>query len=314
MSAITYDHFGSLDVLTLADTAHAATIPAHSVEVAMHASSINTIDVRAREGLLAPLVNKKFPKTPGADVSGIVIRVGAKVTSLKVGDIVFGATDPFKGGAFADRVMLPAKQLAKKPTTISHKDAATLPIAGLAALYSVRELGQIKAGQRVLIYGSSGAVGLFAIQLAKTAGAHVTTISGPEGVAAARDLGADVSIDYRAGPVKLDGQFDLILEYASVLNFADARALLTAKGRFVDASPSIPKVIGSKIANLFRAQQNLMLMTTAKSRDLDTIAAMAARGTLKTTIAATFRLDEAKAAFRAHETHGVVGKIVVTAH
>jgi NADPH:quinone reductase-like Zn-dependent oxidoreductase len=207
MISITYDRFGSIDVLTVTDTAFGQEIPAHSVEVAMHASSINTIDVRAREGLLSPLVNKKFPKTPGADVSGIVTRIGAKVTALKVGDSVFGATDPFKVGAFAERVIVPTKQLAKKPSTISHEQAATLPIAGLAALYSLQELGHIKAGQRVLIYGSSGAVGLFAIQLAKSAGAHVTTVSGTKGVAVAQSFGADHSIDYCAGvvlPSKLD--------------------------------------------------------------------------------------------------------------
>jgi NADPH:quinone reductase-like Zn-dependent oxidoreductase len=314
MSAVTYDHFGGVDVLTLAEIAPPASIPAGSVEVAMHASSINTVDVRSREGLLAPLVNKKFPKTPGADVSGVVTRVGAGVTAFKVGEAVFGATDPFKGGALAETVIVPAKQLARKPVDLGHGDAAALPLAGLAALYSIRELGQVKAGQRVLIYGSSGAVGLFAIQLAKAAGAHVTTVSGTNGVEPARQLGADIALDYRFGPVRLEGPYDVIFEYASALTFVEARKYLTASGRFVDASPSIPKVIGSKLANLFRRQQNLMLMTTAKTADLETIGVRAAVGDLKITIAARYPIANAQAAFRHHETRGTVGKVIVTAH
>jgi NADPH:quinone reductase-like Zn-dependent oxidoreductase len=97
-----------------------------------------------------------------------------------------------------------------------------------------------------------------------------------------------------------------------VLTFADARAHLTPNGRFVDASPTIPKVIGSKIANLFRRQQNLMLMTTAKTRDLETLSAMVASHELKVTIAATYPIAEVQAAFRTHETRGTVGKVVVT--
>ncbi len=312
MKAITYDRFGPADVLRLTEVA-TPTPAERGVVVAMHASSVNVIDIRSRLGLLSPLVDKKFPKTPGADVAGIVTSVGAGVTGLKVGDRVFGATNAFKGGAFAEFVAVPEAALAKIPPAMSFQDAATLPIAGLAALYALRELGNTRQGSRVLIYGSSGAAGLFAIQLAKHFGAHVTTVSGPGGVGPSRAMGADVTIDYKAGPVTLAGPFDVIVEFAGVLDFPAARRHLAAGGRFIDASPTIPKVIGSKIANLFRRQKNQMLMTAAKSTDLACLAALVEAGSLKVTIAKSYPLSEAQQAFRHHEAGGTVGKVVVTA-
>ncbi len=311
MKAITYDHFGEADVLRLTEVAM-PTPADDGVIVAMHASSVNVIDIRSRLGLLWPLVNRKFPKTPGADVAGVVTSVGPGTTGLKVGDRVFGATNAFKGGAFAEFVAVREAALAKMPAAMRFEDAAALPIAGLAALYSLRELGGIRKGNRVLIYGSSGAVGLFAIQLARYFGAHITTVSGPGGVAPSQAMGADVTIDYKAGPVRLEGPFDIILDYAGVFAFAAARRHLAADGRFIDASPTIPKVIGSKIANVLRRQKNQMLMTAAKSADLAFLASLVEAGALKVTIAKSYPLSQAQQAFRHHEAGGTIGKIIVT--
>jgi NADPH:quinone reductase-like Zn-dependent oxidoreductase len=312
MKAVIYDRFGKADVLRLSEVAMPAAAD-NGVVVAMHATSVNVIDIRSRLGLLSPLVNKKFPKIPGADLAGIVASAGPKATSLKVGDRVFGATNVFKGGAFAEFVAVPEAALAKMPPSMSFEDAATLPIAGLAALYSLREMGNVGKGSRVLIYGSSGATGLFAIQLAKYFGANVTAVSGTGGVEAARAMGADVTIDYKAGPVRLEGPFDIIVDYAGVLDFRAARFQLAARGRFINASPTIPKVIGSKIANVFRRQKNQMLMTAAKSKDLAFLASLVEAGTLKVTIAKSYPLSEAKQAFLHHEAGGTVGKVVVRA-
>jgi NADPH:quinone reductase-like Zn-dependent oxidoreductase len=312
MKAIIYDHFGTADVVRLSEVAMPK--PADDgVVVAMRATSVNVIDIRSRMGLLYPLVNKTFPKIPGADVAGTVMSVGPRTAGLKAGDRVFGATNAFKGGAFAEFVAVPEAALAKMPPAMSFEDAATLPLAGLAALYSLRELGKATKGSRVLIYGSSGAAGLFAIQLAKYFGAHVTAVSGTGGVGASRMMGADVTIDYKAGPVRLVGPFDVIIDFAGILVFPAVREHLAAGGRFIDASPSIPKVIGSKIANMFRRQKNQMLMTVAKSRDLAFLASLVEAGALKVTIAKSFRLSEAREAFLYHEAGGAVGKVVVTA-
>lgn len=311
MKALAYDKFGGVDVL------HAADLPAPRVAkgqvlVAVHATSINVIDSRVRNGAMGPLVNKKFPKVPGADIAGIVTEIGSGVTGLKVGDAVYGAADPMKGGAFAEFVSVPAIQLARKPETLSFEQAAAVPIAALAALLSLRDLGMVKPGAKVLIHGASGAVGLFAIALAKQMGAHVTAVAGTGGIPAVRDAGADVVIDYRAQ----DGQtfataFDVILNASGHMPYAKAMRYLTSKGRLIEPSPSIPVVIGSTIANLFRRRKHKALITIPRRADLEALSAMIAAGTLRPTIAKVYAFAEAKQAFAAMERGGTVGKLVV---
>ena len=312
MKAIVYDQFGPVETL------HAAELPTPTagkgqVVVNMQASSVNVIDSRVRKGLMGPLVNKRFPKIPGADIAGTIVEVGPGVTTLKVGDAVFGAVDPMKGGAFAEFVALRADQLAPKPTALSFEEAAALPIAGLAALLSIRDLVRTKAGARVLIHGASGAVGLFAAQIAKRMGAHVTAVAGTGGIAAVRLAGADEVIDYR----KQDGQtfagtFDVILNASGQMPYAKARRFLAAGGTLIEPSPTIPLVIGSTLANLLRSRKHKTLITSPRRPDLETLSAMASRGDLKPTIALTYPLDAAKEAFAATEKGGVVGKVIVT--
>lgn len=310
MKAVTYHQFGSVDVLNYEEVALPA-LPEDGVLVSQRASSINVVDYRARSGLLAPFVNKKFPKIPGADVAGVVTAVGSKVRGFSVGDAVLGATDPFKGGALAETVAVLAKNLVHLPSKISFTQAAALPIAAVAALESVRDLGGVKAGQNVLIYGASGAVGLYAVQLAKHFGAHVTAVSGAAGIEVLNKLGADVVIDYRKGPIKFARNFDVVIDYSSQFPFNTARAILTAAGRYVDASPNIPKFILSMIGNLFRRQKNLMLATATKAADLETIIDLVQKNVLTITVAKNFPLDQAKQAFTEMERGGTVGKIMV---
>ena len=313
MKAITYDKFGTLDVLRLSELATPS--PAQGqVLVAVHASSVNVIDNRVRSGVMGPMVNKNFPKVPGADVAGVVKTVGPGVTGFKVGDAIFGAVDPFKGGAFAEFAAVPVSQIALKPANLSYEEAGALPIAGVAALTSMRDLGQVKPDSRVLVHGGSGAVGLFAIQIAKRLGAHVTAIAGTAGIAAMEKAGADIVIDYRqeGAATALTGPYDVILNASGAFPYATARRLLAPAGRFIEPSPTIPLVIGSKLANLFRRQKHLALMASPSRADLELLARWVAEGTLKPTIAMTFSLSKARDALAAMEKGGVVGKVIVT--
>ena len=312
MKAITYHQFGSAEVLKLEEVA-APTAPVNGVVVRMLASSVNVIDSRSRNGLMSPFVNKKFPKIPGADVAGVVSAVGANTKRFKVGDKVFGATNAFKGGAFAEQVALAENQLAPLPPLLTFEQAAALPITGLAALLALRGLGKTKAGDEVLIYGSSGAAGLYAVQIAKHFGARVTTVSGTAGAKVSKQMGADVALDYKAGPVKFSGKFDVIVDFSSQFPFEKARPHLKSTGRFIESSPTIPKFLGSLIANLFRSQKHLMLTAAAKTSELEFLASLVEAGKLKVTIAKTYPLTDAKQAFLEQEKGGTVGKIVVIA-
>ena len=311
MNAITYHQFGPLDVLQL-ETAPPPSNSEHTVIVSVRATSVNVLDSRVRDGKMGILVNSHFPKIPGSDLAGVVESVGNGVTGLRPGDEVFGATDPFKGGAFAEYATVPEGALALKPEMLSFEQAAAVPITGLAALYSLRELGKVQSGSRVLIYGASGSAGLFAIQLGKLLGAHITSVCGTSGLSLCRQLGADVVLDYRTGAVPLQGPYDVVVDFSSRFPFEDARHQLAEDGRYIDPSPTIPHFIGSKITNPFRHQKDLMLQTEAKTEDLRYLASLIESGKLKITIAQTFKLAEAREAFRKQEAGGVLGKIVVT--
>lgn len=311
MKSYSYDRFGEASVL------HPAELPepvlgASDVLVTVEARSINLIDIRVRKGMLGPLVSKRFPKIPGADFVGTVAAVGRGVGDLGVGDRVFGATDPFKGGAFAERVAVPATQVARLPPALSPIDAAALPIAGLAALQSLRDLGGVKSGQTVLIHGATGPVGLYGLQLAKRMGARVTAVGGA-GLDAARQFGADALIDYRKAQTIPEGErFDVILNASGKMPYAVGKDFLKPAGRLIEPSPTIPVFIGSKLRNLVRRRKHLVLATQVRRGDLDELAKLVAEGALRPVIAARFTFSDALAAFAMVERGGVVGKVVVT--
>lgn len=312
MKALLYDRFGPTEVLRLAEQEPPRPAPGEVV-VEVAATSVNVIDIRVRKGLMGPLVRKTFPKIPGADIVGVVVRVGEGVSDLRPGEQVFGATDPFRGGAFAEQVAVPARQLAPLPPGLPVEQAATLPIAGLAALTAMRDLARLRAGDRVLVHGGSGAVGLFAIQIARRLGARVTAVSGAAGLDAMREAGADTVLDYRT-PVGAapQGPFEAILDASGAMPYARGAALLTPAGRLVEPSPTIPAFLASKIANLLRRRQHLMLQTVPRRAALEEIGAWAAAGTLRCPVAQVFDFAAAVDAIALMERGGVVGKVVVT--
>lgn len=285
---------------------------ADDIVVAIEARSVNLIDLKVASGMMGPLVDKRFPKIPGADFAGTVVAVGSNVISLALGDRVFGAANPFKGGAFAQRIAVPAQQVAPVPDGITSADAAALPIAGLAALQSLRDLAALESGQTILIHGATGPVGLFAVQIAKLLGAHVTAVGGA-GLATAEALGTDVLIDYRSNQNRLQGSsFDAILNASGKLPYALGRNLLTARGRLIEPSPTIPVFIGSKVGNLFRRRKHLVLAAQIRRSDLVWLAQMVSEGKIRSVIAATYPFAESLQALAAVERGGVVGKVVVT--
>jgi NADPH:quinone reductase-like Zn-dependent oxidoreductase len=311
MQALSYDRFGSIDVLHLSDRPRPS--PARGqVLVEVQASSINVIDSRVRNGVMGPLVNKRFPKIPGADLAGVVVELGAGVTDFKVGDAVFGAIDPLKGGAMAQFAAVPVHQLAPKPAALGFEEAAALPIAGLAALAALRDLGRAQAGDELLIHGGSGPVGLYAIQIARVMGLRTTAVVGTQGVALARSLGAQRVIDYRQhDAASYGGPFDVVINASGKLPYDAAKPWLKPDGRLVEPSPSIPMVIGSALANLLRRQKHLMLLTKPSRAGLQTLADRVASGQLRPIVAQTYPMRDYAAAFTQAERGGATGKIVL---
>lgn len=171
---------------------------AGEVLIRVHAAGINPVDWKIREGHLKEMLHHTFPLVLGWDVSGVVETVGSDVKRLKVGDEVFSRPDISRDGAYAEFIVIKESEVALKPKSIDHIQAAGLSLAGLTAWQTLFDAGALSAGQRVLIHAGAGGVGHLAVQLAKWKGAHVITTGSARNHAFLKKLGADQVIDYDA--------------------------------------------------------------------------------------------------------------------
>ena len=234
MKAIVQDGYGSADVLQLREI-DKPVIGDDRVLLRVRAASVNALDWHTVHGaLLIRLIGKllRQPTFPvrGVDVAGEVEAVGKNVTRLRPGDEVFGLAR----GTFAEYATGLEERLLAKPPQLSFAQAATIGVAGATALQGLRDKGQLKPGQRVLIYGAGGGVGTFAVQIAKALGAHVTAVTGTRNVDLIRSLGPDEVVDYTQDDVTRRPQrYDVILDVAATRPLADLRRVLTPNGRLV---------------------------------------------------------------------------------
>jgi NADPH:quinone reductase-like Zn-dependent oxidoreductase len=254
------------DVVELADTAKPE--PADDeVLVRVHASSINRSDYYAFGGvavLMRPMIGgflKPKEERLGGDFAGVAEGVGKDVTDVHVGDEVYGV----RTGAFADYVAA-KKAVARKPTNLSFEEVAAVPIAALTALQALRDHGRLQEGQRVLVNGSSGGVGTFAVQIAKALGAgHVTAVCSTRNVEQARSLGADRVIDYtRESYTRGNERFDLIIDVAGSHSWRQNKRVLVQNGTLVLAGAPTGNRLTGPMGRLVR----LWLASRVGSRKL----------------------------------------------
>ncbi|MFO8038876.1 MAG: NAD(P)-dependent alcohol dehydrogenase [Sodalinema sp.] len=197
MKAILIDRYGNPDVLEYRDRDLPVAKGDH-VLVKIMASSVNPVDWKVRRGDFGLVSGFNFPKALGSDVAGIVEAVGDDVETLQPGDEVFGFISPLEGGAYAEYLIIPAENLAAKPTRLSFAEAAAVPLAGLTAMQSLLDLGELRPGLSVLINGASGGVGSLAVQIAKAFEANVTGVCSASNQDLVSQLGADQVIDYES--------------------------------------------------------------------------------------------------------------------
>jgi NADPH:quinone reductase-like Zn-dependent oxidoreductase len=213
MKAIRIHQFGGPEVLRLEDLP--PPLPAEAeVVVEVRAASINPVDYKIRSGQYPPVAADKLPIVLGRDVSGVIAACGGKVRELKPGDAVFAMLAPEHGG-YAERAVVAAADLARKPLHLDFVQAASVPLAGLTAWQGLFDHGGLRAGQSVLIHGAAGGVGHFAVQFAKARGATVLATASAADLDFVRDLGADQAIDYKAQRFEdiahdIDVVFDLV--------------------------------------------------------------------------------------------------------
>ncbi|MFE0566803.1 NADP-dependent oxidoreductase [Priestia megaterium] len=195
MRAMVIDRYGKLPM-------HLAEMPTpeigeYEVLAEIHAASINPIDFKIRDGKVKLLVKYKMPLILGNDFSGVVAKVGAKVTRFKAGDEIYARPRKSKIGTFAEYIAIHEDDIALKPKNLSFEEAASIPLVGLTSYQALTDILQLKKGQKILIQAGAGGVGTFAIQLAKLMGATVATTASEAGANLVKSLGADEIINYK---------------------------------------------------------------------------------------------------------------------
>jgi NADPH:quinone reductase-like Zn-dependent oxidoreductase len=323
MKAIAYEEYGSADVLELKDV-RKPDVDDDRVLVRVRAASANPYDWHFMRGipyiarLMATGLRKPKHSVLGSDVAGEVEAVGNAVTRFRPGDEVFG----FVGsGGFAEYVSAPEKLLAVKPANLSFQQAATVPLAAVTALQGLRDAGEIRSGQRVLIVGASGGVGTFAVQIAKWYGAEVTGVCSTRNLEMVRSIGADQVIDYTREDFTRSGQkYDLIFQLAGTASPSSCRRVLTPKGTLVLSSGDSPgrfigpvdRIIKAVLLSLFIGQTLSPLDTRPSSKDLEFLRELIEAGSVTPVIDRTYPLSEAADAIRYLETGRARGKVVIS--
>ena len=319
MKAVSYYQYGSPDVLKVEEIEKP--IPKENqVLVKVHASSINAGDyrmMRASPYLMRLLVGGLFkPKDPrlGSDIAGRVEAVGENVQQFHPGDEVFG----FSHGAFAEYVCSRESSVVLKPADISFEEAAAVPVAAITALQGLRDAGNIQPGQKVLIQGASGGVGMFAVLLAKLFGAEVTGVCSPRNLDMVRSLGADHVIDYTQEDFTRNQQrYDLIFAVNGYHPLSAYKRALSPQGTYVCAGGTLTQIFQAMILGSLMSQSGgkklrSMGIAKVKQEDLATLAEHLKAGKIVPFIDRRYPLSEIVDAFRYVEDEHAQGKVVIT--
>ncbi|MFB2981785.1 zinc-dependent alcohol dehydrogenase family protein [Microseira sp. BLCC-F43] len=291
-------------------------IPAkNEILVKVYATSINPADCGVRQGIFGPRV--KLPAILGYDVSGVIEAIGESVKDFKVGDEVYYAIPLLEGnGGNAEYHAAHESIVAKKPTNLSHQEAASVPVAGGTAWAALIDRANIKVGETVLIHGSAGGVGSFAIQIAKAAGTYVYTTCGGYDIDLVKSIGADRAIDYRN-----ENFVDIILNETNGEG-VDV-CLTTVGGEILAKSLMVVKQNGQAVTvtgiagdlNLaIRKNITVHFVHLDRTRPkLDALRILIERGQIKPVIGMSFPLNQIAEAHKKLEQggEGVRGKIVV---
>jgi NADPH:quinone reductase-like Zn-dependent oxidoreductase len=318
MKAIVQDTYGSAEVLRARDIAKPE-IGADEVLVRVRAASIHVGDwilmtgspfiMRFATGLTRPK-----NQVPGTDVAGTVEAVGPDVTGLRPGDDVFG----WCAGAFAEYASAPEGQFIRKPASLTFEEAAAVGVSASTALQLLRDNGQVKPGQKVLVNGASGGVGSFAVQIAKAFGAEVTGVTSTGNVDLVRSIGADHVIDYTREDFTEGGpRYDLILDNVGNHSMARTRRALTPTGTLISnggahAGGKLGRTIRQLLVSMVVTQQAGPSVKTQNRDDLAALRDLVDAGKIKPVIDGTYPLDETRRAIEHVAAGHTRGTIVIS--
>ncbi|MGR3741900.1 NADP-dependent oxidoreductase [Companilactobacillus sp. DQM5] len=311
MNAVVINNYGDENNLELTKLP-IPKISDNQVLIQTKATSINPIDWKLREGYLKQMFDWTFPIILGWDISGVITKIGANVTDWHVGDAVFARPATTKQGTYAEYVAVDANLLAHKPDNISFEEAAAVPLAGETAYQALITHGKLKKGESVLIQAGSGGVGTYAIQIAKSLGAHVTTTTSSKHFELVKELGADEIIDYKKEKIsdKLTN-IDLVIDTIGGKTQEESFDILNR-----DSGRQISIVGKSKNTDNIIKNSNIKfqdIWLQPSGNDLQKIAALMKDGKVKSVIDTIieFSRDGLVKAHKLSATNHSAGKIVI---
>lgn len=323
MRAIVWTKYGSPEVLELKE-ADKPVPKDHEILIKIHATTVETGDCELRRyqmhnylylplrlyfGLIKP---RKRKNILGQQFAGIVESVGCDVTEFNVGDHVFGPSEVFR--AYADYLCLPGSStIAVKPHNLTYEEAAAVAVGGLNALHFLRK-GRVQAADKVLIYGSTGAIGTFAVQLARIFGAEVTAVCGKFNMPLVKSLGADKVIDYRTQDCsQVDETYDVIFDTIGKSPFSGCVQKLRPNGRYLLANPTLRQQFRGLWVSLTSNRKVLFELASYRTEDLNFLKELIEAGKLTPVIDDhQYLLEQIVEAHRYVEAGHKTGNVVIT--
>jgi NADPH:quinone reductase-like Zn-dependent oxidoreductase len=282
----------------------------NDVLIKMHSVSLNAADYRSMKMGLIPK-RKIF----GADIAGRIESVGKNISLFKPGDEVMGDLASYGFGGLAEYVTAPERALIIKPDQVSFEEAATLPMAAMTALQALRDKGNIQKGHKVLIVGSAGGVGTFAIQLAKYFETEVTAVCSSKNVQQTLSLGANNVIDYtKENFSKRDKRYEIILGINGNYPLLAYKKTLTSDGTYVMVGGSLSQIFKSLLFGWvlsFGSKKMKSLTAKANKTDLELLAKLLEKGIIKPVIDRRYSLDKTAEAMDYLKQGHSTGKVVI---
>ena len=312
MKAITINRYGPIDVLEYSEIQEPKITP-NQLLVKIHATSVNPIDWKIRQGQLQLLSGFNFPIVLGCDLSGVVLEVGEKVDNFEPGDEIYTFVNPLSGGAYAEYIAVPANTAALKPKNMNYCQAAAVPVAGLTAFQALFDLGQIRPGKKVLINGASGGVGTFAVQIAKAMKAEVIGVCSSKNLNLIESLGVNRVIDYNhIDFTKESEQYDIIFDAVGKESFLTSENVLKSEGVYISTLPTVENLPSTFLTLFMPGKKSKLILAQPNPRDLISLRELIEDGLVKSVIDRTYKLAEIAEAHAYSEMGRAVGKIVIT--
>jgi NADPH:quinone reductase-like Zn-dependent oxidoreductase len=284
------------------------------VLIRVHNASVNPFDYLHRKGYLPIRITNGLTKPKeqrlGIDVAGTIEAVGKNVDRFKVGDHVFGSCL----GSYAEYVCPRQTSISLMPKNATFQEAAAIPCAAQTALQALRDVAQIKDGQKVLIYGASGGIGHFAVQLARVFGAEVTAVCSTANLSWVKDLGAHHVIDYTKQDFADNGiKYDVILDAVGKRTFFSCLRALTGTGVYVTEHALYPKYhpLQLMISSLIGRKKATTHLANPNDKDLDFLRGLVEEERVRPVIEKCYPLDQIVEAHRHGESGRTKGKVVL---